>query len=79
MITFLANKMGGTHVEADRSSEIEYLLNNWVTIDGEGAIYYFFESCAFAICRSVLPLRNEVAAALGQRHIDPLTLRSGAP
>jgi hypothetical protein len=71
VITFLANKMGGTHVDTDRSFKIEYLLNKWVTIDGEGAIYYFFESCAFLICRSLLPLRNEVAAALGQQEIAP--------
>jgi hypothetical protein len=66
VITFLANKMGGSHLDADRSSEIEYLLNNWVTIDGEGAIYHFFEGCAYDICRSLLPLRNEVAVAHGQ-------------
>src|SRR5258706_16290223 len=29
VITFLANKMGGSHLDADRSSEIEYLLNKW--------------------------------------------------
>jgi hypothetical protein len=75
VITFLANKMGGTHVDADRSSEIEYLMNNWVTIDGEGATYYFFESCAYVICRSLMPLRNEVAAALGQQVIDPSAVR----
>ena len=66
MITFLANKMGGSHLDADRSSEFEYLMNKWHTIDGEGAIYYFFDVCAYDICRSLLPLRNEVAAALGQ-------------
>lgn len=66
VITFLANKMGGSHLDADRSAEFEYLLNKWHTIDGEGAIYYFFDVCAYDICRSLLPLRNEVATAHGQ-------------
>ena len=66
VITFLANKMGGSHLDANRSSEFEYLMNKWHTIDGEGAIYYFFDVCAYDICRSLLPLRNEVATALGQ-------------
>jgi hypothetical protein len=70
VITFLANKMGGSHLDADRSSEIEYLLNKWVTIDGEGAIYHFFEGCAYDICRSLMPLRNEVAVALGQTKLS---------
>ncbi len=70
VITFLANKMGGSHLDANRSSVIEYSLNKWVTINGEGAIYNFFDSCAFDICRSLMPLRNEVAATFGQKAID---------
>lgn len=70
VITFLANKMGGSHVDADRSSEIEYLLNKRVKLYGEGAIYHFFEGCAYNICRSLMPLRNEIAVALGQNEIS---------
>jgi hypothetical protein len=70
VITFLANKMGGSHLDADRSSEIEYLLNERVKIYGEGAIYHFFEGCAYDICRSLMPLRNEVAVAFGQQEIS---------
>ena len=70
VITFLANKMGGSHLDADRSLEIEYSLNKWVTINGVGAIYNFFDGCAYNICRSLMPLRNEVAVALGQKEIN---------
>ncbi|WP_439375336.1 hypothetical protein [Bradyrhizobium sp. DASA03120] len=69
VITFLANKMGGSHLDADRASRIEYALNKWVTIGGVGAIYKFFDGCAYDICRALMPLRNEVAAALGYKEI----------
>ena len=72
VITFLANKMGGSHLDADRSSEIEYSLNKWVTIGSVGAIYNFFDGCAYDICRSLMPLRNEVAVALGHEEISQL-------
>src|SRR5713101_1682813 len=64
-ITFLARKMGGSHVDDDRSSEIEFLLNKRFRIFGDGAIYTFFDGCAYNICQSLMPLRNEVAVALG--------------
>jgi hypothetical protein len=70
VITFLANKMGGSHLDENRSSRVEYSLNKWVTINGEGAIYNFFDGCAYDICRSLIPLRNEVAEALGKKEIS---------
>jgi len=74
IITFMANKMGGSHVAHDRSLQDEYLQNKALIVFGEGAIYRLLEQCARSICCSLLPLRNEVALALGHKELEPSEL-----
>jgi hypothetical protein len=70
IIKFLANKMGGSHVDDELvnrpknvDAETLYFLNKNISIFGEGAIYDFFDNAAPFIWRSLIPLRNEVVRA----------------
>jgi hypothetical protein len=74
VITFMANKMGGTHLDEDSSQEHAYWQNKGLIVKGEGAIYLTLEDCARRICCSLMPLRNEVALALGHKQIEPSEL-----